>query len=391
MEEKIVNVAFIPVRGGSKSIPLKNIKYIAGRPLVYWCVKSASECSYIDRIYVATDSEQIADVVRGFFLDKVEVIGRSEESAGDSASTEFAMLEFAEKYDFDNIALIQATSPLIKSTDLDKGFELMKDESCDSVLSVVPQKRFYWQQDCNNYISPVNYDVFNRPRRQEFEGYLTENGAFYITSKELLLKSKNRVSGNIRAVEMCEESAFEIDEPLDWIIIEQLLKHVKKDDFLSDKLKKIKMFLTDCDGCLTDGGMYYTDNGDEIKKFNTLDGKGFELLQSKGIICGIITGENIELVERRAKKLSLPILKMGIKDKVNQMKLLCDEYGIIPENIAYIGDDIADIEIIKAVGFGCCVNNAMKEVKDAADYITTRNGGEGAVREVAELILRVLE
>lgn len=386
-----MNVAFIPVRGGSKSIRLKNIKLIAGQPLVYWCAKAASECRYIDRVYVSTDSEQIADTVRLFGLDKVEVIGRSKESAGDNASTEFAMLEFAGKYSFDNIVLIQATSPLIQSMDLDKGFELMQDDSCDSVMSVVPQKRFYWEYDYKNNIIPVNYDVFNRPRRQEFDGYLTENGAFYITSRELLLNTENRVSGNIKAVEMCQESSFEIDEPLDWLIVENLLVRKRKDKPLSEKLGKIKMFLTDCDGCLTDGGMYYSVNGDEMKKFNTLDGKGMELLQDKGIICGIITGENIELVRRRAEKLKLPVLKMGIKDKISQINIICEEYGITPENIAYVGDDIADLETIKAVGFGCCVNNGMQEVKDAADYITKRNGGEGAVREVADLILKEMD
>ena len=113
-----MNAAFIPVRGGSKSIPLKNIKKICGMPLVYWTVKAASDCDYIDIVYVATDSEIIEKTVKGFNLPKVMVIGRSAESASDTASTEFAMLEFAENYDFDNITLIQATSPLLTAETL---------------------------------------------------------------------------------------------------------------------------------------------------------------------------------------------------------------------------------------------------------------------------------
>ena len=129
---------------------------------------------------------------------------------------------------------------------------------------------------------PQNYDVYNRPRRQEFTGYLVENGAFYITSREKLLSSKNRLSGKIRAYEMDESTYFEIDEPSDWIIIEkQLLNREKKNE---QNIPEIKMFLTDCDGCLTDGGMYYSENGDELKKFNTIDGMGFKLLHEKGII-----------------------------------------------------------------------------------------------------------
>lgn len=227
-----MNVAFIPVRGGSKSIPLKNIKPINGKPLVYWTVKAACESNYIDVVYVSTDSEDIRRVINEIklkkesaYFNKLNVIDRSAESASDTASTEFVMLEFAGKYDFDNICLIQATSPMLKSSDIDNGFKLFNSDGTDSVLSVVRQKRFNWATDSNGFVHPLNYDVFNRPRRQEFDGYLVENGAFYITSKRNLLNTKNRLSGNIKACEMDESTYFEIDEPSDWIITEELLKH----------------------------------------------------------------------------------------------------------------------------------------------------------------------
>ena len=166
-----MNVAFIPVRGGSKSIPLKNIKPICGKPLVYWTVKAACECRYIDTVYVATDSEAIKETAEKFKAEaqcfsKLTVIGRSAESASDTASTESAMLEFAPSYEFDNIALVQATSPLLKAADLDKGFELFSQPGTDSVLSVVRQKRFNWACDENGIVHPTNYDVFHRPRRR---------------------------------------------------------------------------------------------------------------------------------------------------------------------------------------------------------------------------------
>ena len=129
-----MNVAFIPVRGGSKSIPLKNIKRISGKPLVYWSIKAACECKYIDKVYIATDSDKIKDTIEKFsygdeaeLFFKAEVIGRSAKSASDTASTESAMLEFAEKYEFDNIVLIQATSPLLQTSDLDHGFEVFNE------------------------------------------------------------------------------------------------------------------------------------------------------------------------------------------------------------------------------------------------------------------------
>lgn len=380
-----MNVAFIPVRGGSKSIPLKNIRKIAGKPLVYWTAKAANDCEKIDRVYVATDSEVIKETVEGFGLEKVEVIGRRAETASDTASTEMAMLEFAHNYDFDTITLVQATSPLLTSADILGGYQLYETENTDSVLSVVRQKRFHWGIDDAGLAHPTNYDVYHRPRRQEFQGYLVENGAFYITSRERLLASSNRVSGNIRAYEMDEATYFEIDEPSDWDIIEGQLKSRKKNDV---KLPEIKMFLTDCDGCLTDGGMYYSEQGDELKKFNTKDGLGFRLLREQGIVTGIITGENVKLNQRRSAKMKLDIYEPGIQDKLAVVKRLCQQYEIELENVAYIADDVNDLSVIQAVGFGCSVADGMEEVKAAADYVTKAGGGHGAVREVIELILQ---
>lgn len=386
------NVAFIPVRGGSKSIPLKNIKSISGRPLVYWVVKAACECKYIDKVYISTDSKIIKDTIETYIFDtecelfeKAEVINRSFESATDNASTEYAMLEFAEKYSFDNIVLIQATSPLLQSSDLDKGFESFFDDNTDSVISVVRQKRFQWENDKNGFAHPTNYDVFQRPRRQEFNGYMVENGAYYITSKMNLMSSKNRVSGNIKAIEMSEDTYFEIDELSDWIIIEALMK--KNGVTSIAKKTSIKLFLTDCDGCLTDGGMYYSENGDEMKKFNTKDGMGFALLKEQGILTGIVTGETVELNRRRAQKLDLDIIESGCKDKLAAIKRICRNYKIGIEDVCYIGDDINDLEAIKAVGYGCCPADAMPEIKAVSKYVTNSKGGEGVIREIVNHLL----
>lgn len=379
-----MNVAFIPVRGGSKSIPLKNIKIINGQPLVYWVAKAASESKYVDQVYIATDSDAIRNCVASFNMPKVKVIDRSAESASDTASTESAMLEFANKYDFDNIVLIQATSPLLSYKDIDKGFETFNEKGVDSVLSVVKQKRFHWDNDENGFAHPTNYDVYNRPRRQEFNGYFVENGAFYITSKKDLLRTKNRVSGNIKVVELNEDTFFEIDEPSDWIIIEALMK---KNNIQSIDIPKIKLFLTDCDGCLTDAGMYYSEKGDELKKFNTRDGIGFSMLKDKGILTGIVTGEIVELNRRRANKLKLDYLVEGSKNKVDAIKKIADENNIPLINVCYIGDDIYDIEALKIVGFSACPNDACQEVKGIVKYVAKAKGGEGVIREVAELLI----
>lgn len=152
------------------------------------------------------------------------------------------------------------------------------------------------------------------------------------------------------------------------------------------RIPDIKMFLTDSDGCLTDGGMYYSEKGDELKKFNTRDGMGLAMLKQRGIMTGIVTGESAALVKRRAEKLQLDICECGIKDKLSCVKEICKRYDIPLEKVAYIGDDINDIQVIREVGFGCCVNDAVDSVKENAKYITRCKGGEGAIREVADMI-----
>lgn len=390
-------VAFIPVRGGSKSIPLKNITPIAGKPLVYWTVRAACLCGSIDRVFVSTDSDRIMETVETFkqggeagLFEKAVVIRRSAESASDTASTEMAMLEFAQLTDFDTIVLVQATSPLLTAEDLERGIAVYTEEGTDSVLSVVRQKRFHWVNDKNGFVVPSNYDVFHRPRRQDFDGYLVENGAFYITSRKRLLETQNRISGNIKAVEMNEDTFFEIDEPADWIIVEALLKKKYMDisGARSDVgFPDIKLFLTDCDGCLTDGGMYYSESGDEMKKFNTHDGMAFRMLREHGVMTGIITGENVDLNRRRAEKLKIDFYVSDCRDKVSAVRKICAEQGIALENVAYIGDDINDLKVLGMVGLGCCPADAVYAVKQRAKYVSNVNGGAGVIRDVAEYIL----
>ena len=216
-------VAYIPLRGGSKSIPLKNVRNFCGKPLAYWTVKAANDCSLIDVVYVATDSEQIANTIKNFTLPKICVISRSPYTATDTASTELAMIEFAHAHKFNEIILIQATNPLLTAKDLTEGILLYKNGHYDSLLSAVEQKRFIWHRDGDRY-TPQNYEPHNRPRRQEMIGYYVENGAFYITSYKRLLETKTRLSGKIGIYPMDDKTYFEIDEPSDWTIIEEIAK-----------------------------------------------------------------------------------------------------------------------------------------------------------------------
>ncbi len=224
----MANIAFIPVRGGSKSIPLKNIKVLAGKPLVYWTTKAANDARCIDQVIIATDSIEIKNAVKSFNLPKVELYWRSKENAQDTSSTESVMLEYIKNAKLDNndtFFLIQATSPLLKSKHIDEMYKKYLNDGADSSLSCVINKRFFWTNEGKS----INYDYRNRPRRQDFDGYLMENGACYINKVENILRDKNRLSGRISVYEMPEYTAIEIDEPDDFLLIERLMEKHKND------------------------------------------------------------------------------------------------------------------------------------------------------------------
>lgn len=223
-----MNIAFIPVRGGSKSIPLKNIKILSDKPLVYWTMKAANDAECIDKVIIATDSSEIKKVVSAFKLSKVEIYDRKPENTQDTSSTESVMLEYivnAKLNSDDNFFLIQATSPLLKSKHIDEMYKKMIENNADSSLSCVVNKRFFWSKEGKS----INYDYKKRPRRQDFEGLLMENGACYINSVKNILKDKNRLSGKISVYEMPEYTSVEIDEPDDFLLIEKLMEKHKND------------------------------------------------------------------------------------------------------------------------------------------------------------------
>ena len=225
-----MNTAFIPVRGGSKSIPLKNIKPINGKPLVYWTAYASQMAECIDKVIIATDSEEIKTTVLGFGFDKLEVYDRDKTNADDTSSTESVMLEYINKSelkDDDLFFLIQATSPMLKSEHIDGMYKEFLRSKADSMFTGVCEKQFKWRVGVNNEgLVPVNYDYRNRPRRQDFEGLIAETGACYINSVGNIKRDKCRLSGNISAYELPSYTIYELDEPTDWIIVEELMKRM---------------------------------------------------------------------------------------------------------------------------------------------------------------------
>jgi 3-deoxy-D-manno-octulosonate 8-phosphate phosphatase (KDO 8-P phosphatase) len=153
-------------------------------------------------------------------------------------------------------------------------------------------------------------------------------------------------------------------------------------------LRKIRLIATDVDGVLTDGGMYYSDSGHQMKKFNVWDGMGLALLRRAGLIVGIITTEQTKLVAERAKKLQITEVHQGIWDKLGVLQEMGQRYGVTLKEMAFIGDDINDLEALKGVGFSASPANGRPEIRKIVHYVCNAKGGEGAVRELADMILQ---
>lgn len=152
-------------------------------------------------------------------------------------------------------------------------------------------------------------------------------------------------------------------------------------------LKRIRLFATDVDGVLTDAGMYYSDSGDELKKFNTRDGMGIKLLQQAGLLTALVTQEATKLVARRAEKLAIPEVHQGVMDKLAVLREMASRHGMTLQEVAYMGDDINDLAALRVVGFSAAPADALPAVRKAVTYVCRAKGGAGAVREVAEMIL----
>ncbi|MFO0900981.1 MAG: HAD hydrolase family protein [Pirellulales bacterium] len=157
---------------------------------------------------------------------------------------------------------------------------------------------------------------------------------------------------------------------------------------LEDRLQAVRLVLSDVDGVLTDGGVVYDNQGIETKRFHIQDGLGIRLWQRAGLRFGVVTSRNSHIVMVRCAELGIELVRQGIDKKLPAVRQLVAELGFTPEQVCYIGDDLPDLPVIRWAGLGVAVANATTEVREAAHHVTRLPGGEGAVREALELILR---
>jgi len=380
-------IAVIPARGGSKGIPRKNLRLLAGKPLLAYSVEHARSTPAIARTFVSTDDDEIAAVARRY---GAEVIRRPAEISGDEATSESALLHTleslrqTEQYEPDLLVFLQATSPLRRPGDIQNAIETLQREQADSLFSACPLHGFVWRKEGEQH-SSFTYDYRHRQRRQELGVDLVENGSIYVFKPWVLREHANRLGGRIACYRMHPLDSFQIDEPDDLVLFEQLLA-IRPPVSTTPDLAIIQFLVLDFDGVLTDNRVLVDQQGKEAVWCHRGDGWGIARLKEAGVDVMVLSTEKNPVVAARCRKLEIACLQ-GCDDKREALQQLVAERGLEPAQVAFVGNDVNDLDGLRWVGVPIAVSDAVVEVQKAACLVTSCPGGRGAVREVADWII----
>jgi YrbI family 3-deoxy-D-manno-octulosonate 8-phosphate phosphatase len=383
--DPLSTVVVIPARGGSKGVPGKNMRRVGGRPLVTRAIEACRSTRWIDAIYVSTDDQDIALAATEA---GAEVINRPDNLAGDTASSESAVLHVLQQLAVagihpDVLVLLQCTSPFIFPADLDRAVELIMNDRADSAFSAAETYEFLWRSSgSDGLVTGQNHDPSYRPRRQDREPDFRETGAFYAVSVAGFRASRHRFFGRTAAVEVPQLSAIEIDSEQDLELANALAPIF--DTSPSDL--DVDAVITDFDGVHTDDSAFVDQDGRESVRVSRADGLGIELLREAGVPLLIVSKETNAVVRARAAKLGLEV-RNGVGRKTEVVQNWLAGLGIPPERAAYLGNDINDCGPMGFVGWPVAVADARPEVRQLARLILTSSGGHGAVRELCDLVL----
>jgi YrbI family 3-deoxy-D-manno-octulosonate 8-phosphate phosphatase len=390
-------LAIIPARGGSKGVLGKNIFPLSAKPLIAYTIEAALKSRCVSRLIVSTDDKKIAEVSR---LYGAEAVDRPAEISGDYHQSELALihvldhLEANEKYAPEWLVFIQCTSPLLLPEDIDEAYRVAIKGKYDSIFSAF-EEHFIprWQFGKNETVKPVNYEPNKRPMRQEMPSEFVENGAFYIMRTDHLKRTGTRFGEKCGIHVMPLERSFQVDTLEDIALIEKIINGRGKSnansfpDALHRQLDKLKLVIVDFDGTMTDNRVIVDQDGREQVVCNRSDGWGVRLLKNKGIKVVCLTSEQNSVVLRRCEKLEIECYN-GVVEKGMKISEICEKSGVLPEETAFIGNDINDIPALKLVGVPVVVQDAHRDAKVYSKIVLNRCGGEGAVQEFAELLIK---
>lgn len=381
-------LAVIPARGGSKGIPRKNLARLAGRPLIAHALAACLEAERVDRVVVSTDSPEIGAAAEEL---GAEVVIRPAEISGDEASSELALLhvlkrlDAAEGYRPDILIFVQCTSPLTLAADIDGAVGRLLETGAECCFTVAPFQRFLWTRDQGGNLAPLGHPFERRPRRQEREAHLVETGAVYVLRTEGFLRARHRFFGRVVGYEVQAQRALEIDEPADLLLAEALLARAGQDAPARQIPRPVAGVVLDFDGVFTDNRALLFEDGSEAVLVSRADGLGLERLRALGVPLLVLSGERAPVVAARCAKLGLACLS-GVADKLAALKAWIAENGLDPRRVLYVGNDANDLACLRHVGCAVAVGDALPEARAAARLRLRAPGGNGAIRELADLL-----
>ncbi|MFT4280069.1 cytidylyltransferase domain-containing protein [Microbacterium sp.] len=378
-------VAIIPARGGSTGVPRKNVLPVGGVPLIARAVAAARAAVRVDRVVVTTDDAEIARVAAEAGAD---IVDRPAELAGATATSESALLHALDVLDgrgvtTGTVVFLQATSPFIDPAGIDEAVSLVVDEGFDAVFSAYETYGFLWRRAEDGAAAALNHDASVRPRRQDREPHYFETGAFYAFDAAGFRAARHRFFGRVGIVEVSERTAVEIDDPHQLGIARALATHLDPAPTAID----VDAVVTDFDGVHTDDTALIDRDGGEHVRVSRSDGMGVARLRRAGIPVLILSTETHPVVRARADKLRVEVLQ-AVDDKAAVITAWAHERGLPLSRIAYLGNDVNDLPAMALVGWPVAVADAQPEVRSAARAVLQRGGGQGAVRELAERVLR---
>ncbi|MGW0186143.1 cytidylyltransferase domain-containing protein [Streptomyces sp. NPDC003362] len=386
-------LAVIPARGGSKGVPAKNLAPVGGVPLVARAVRECRATRLVTDVVVSTDDQAIAEAARAA---GAEVVLRPAAIAGDTATSEAAVLHAMDTHEalhgspVDVVLLVQCTSPFLVREDVDGVAAAVAENGADTAVTVAPFHGFVWRDAADGDDGGafgVNHDKSFRPRRQDRPQDLLETGAAYAMDAPGFREHRHRFFGRTELVRTDPARVLEIDDPHDLARARALapLFDAERPGALPTA-DDIDAVVLDFDGTQTDDRVLIDSDGREFVSVHRGDGLGIAALRRSGLKLLILSTEQNSVVAARARKLRLPVLH-GIDRKDLALKQWCEEQGIAPERVLYVGNDVNDLGCFALVGWPVAVASAHDVVRGAARAVTTVPGGDGAIREIAGWIL----
>ena len=406
MVKKPEVLAIIPARGGSKGIPRKNIKLFAGYPLLAYSVAAGLQSELCTRVIVSTDDEEIASVAREWGAETPFL--RPAEFAADNSLDlpvfrhALTWLKENEGYVPDIVLQLRPTSPARPRTLVDDAIRLlMEHPEADSVRGVVeagenPHKMWRVDPESGYMHGLLKVDGIDEPYnapRQKLPVIYWQTGHIDAIRPERTFMAGDSMSGkNILPLFLDPDFTIDIDTPFDWVRYEWLVRHAGLDMVWPGQRhrglpKTVKLLALDFDGVLTDDRVTVDQNGVEAVRCDRADGMGLRLLrEKKDIDVVVISSEMNPVVARRCEKLNIPCIHGTLK-KADILRDYIAKKGIDPAEVIYVGNDLNDLPCFPIAGCAVCPADANEQVKNEADIILTRSGGEGAVRELCDLLI----